>query len=200
MKKLALIATTALSFTTFTSASAHVVMEKWEAYAGYQTFVTLAVPHGCGLSPTTEVRIKVPDGIDVIVPEPKAGWTLDITMRKLDKPVRGEGGRQVTEMVDEISWKGGSLPTNHLGKFSMLARMPDQPGKTMFFKTIQKCAEGETKWIDTVADGEPTWKVWAMPAPAPFVELKAPPGPQLGATMQQIGDERKRLGKGPGAQ
>ncbi|MDX2144459.1 MAG: DUF1775 domain-containing protein, partial [Rhodospirillaceae bacterium] len=50
------------------SASAHVIMEKWEAYAGYQTFLTLVVPHGCGAAPTTEVRFKVPDGIDIIVP------------------------------------------------------------------------------------------------------------------------------------
>ena len=33
-------------------ASAHVVMQKWTAYAGYQEFITVAVPHGCGASPT----------------------------------------------------------------------------------------------------------------------------------------------------
>ena len=176
-------------------ASAHVVMEKFEAFAGYQTFLTLAVPHGCGPSPTTEVRVKVPEGIAVIVPEAKPGWTLEISKRKLDKPMPGEGGRPMAEMIDEISWKGGNLPGDQLGRFNLLALMPDKPGKVMFFKTIQKCAEGETKWVDTVADGEPIWKVWAMPAPSPFVELKAPPGPQLGASMQQIGEERKKMMK-----
>jgi uncharacterized protein YcnI len=198
MKRLLLSSTVAM-FAAM-PVSAHVVMEKWEAYAGYQSFITLAVPHGCGLSPTTEVRMKVPDGIDIIVPEPKPGWTLDITMRKLDKPMPGEGGRQVTEVVDEISWKGGNLAANHLGRFNVLARMPDKPGKVMFFKTIQKCAQGEEKWVDTIPDGEPIWKVWAQRAPAPFVELKPAPGPQLGATMQQIGEERKKMGKGPSAQ
>ncbi|MDX2222980.1 MAG: YcnI family protein [Rhodospirillaceae bacterium] len=182
------------------SASAHVIMEKWEANAGYQTFLTLVVPHGCGASPTTEVRVKVPEGIDIIVPEPKAGWELTMTKRKLDPPIRGEGGRMVTEVVDEITWKGGSLPTEHLGKFNMLARMPDTPGKVMFFKTIQKCPDGETRWVDTVADGEPVWTTWANPAPAPFVELKAAPAPQLGASMQQIAEERKKKGGGAGPQ
>jgi uncharacterized protein YcnI len=182
------------------SASAHVIMEKWEAYAGYQTFLTLVVPHGCGAAPTTEVRFKVPDGIDIIVPEPKPGWNLGIAMRKLENPMPGEGGRMVTEVVDEITWSGGNLPTNHLGKFNVLARMPDKPGKVMFFKTIQKCTEGETRWVDTVADGEPVWKVWALPAPSPFVEIKAAPGPQLGATMKEIGEERKKLGKPAGPQ
>jgi uncharacterized protein YcnI len=199
MNKVLLAATGAALWSA--PASAHVVMEKWEAYAGYQSFLTLVVPHGCGLAPTTAVRVKVPEGIDIIVPEPKPGWTLDIAMRKLDKPMPGEGGRMVTEVVDEIAWKGGNLPTNHLGKFNVLARMPDTPGKVMFFKTIQTCTQGETKWIDTIADGEPVWKVWARPAPAPFVELKPAPGPQLGATMQQIAEERKKLGQaGPGPQ
>lgn len=181
-------------------ASAHVIMEKWEAYAGYQSFLTLVVPHGCGASPTTEVRIKVPDGVGNIVAEPVAGWTLDITKRKLDKPTPGEGGRMVTEVVDEISWKGGNLATNHLGKFNMLALMPNKPGSVLFFKTIQKCAEGETRWVDTVADGEPIWKTWANPAPSPFVEVKAAPVPQLGASMQQIGEERKKMAKPAGPQ
>jgi uncharacterized protein YcnI len=182
------------------SASAHVVMEKWEAYAGYQTFLTVVVPHGCGMAPTTEVRVKVPDGIGIIVPEPEAGWTLDIAMRKLDQPRPGEGGRMITEVVDEISWSGGNLKTNHLGKFNMLALMPNAPGKVMYFKTIQKCSEGETRWVDTVAEGEPVWKVWAKPAPSPFVELKAAPGPQLGASMKEIAEERKKSGAPAGPQ
>jgi len=194
MKKL-LASVSIAAIMSASAASAHVVTEKWDAYAGYQTFVTLVVPHGCGASPTTEVRVKIPEGIDILVPEPKPGWTLDIAMRKLDPPMKGEGGREVTEVIDEISWKGGNLASNHLGKFDFLARMPDKPGKIMFFKTIQKCAEGETRWVDTLPDGEPAWKVWATPAPAPFIELKPAPGPQLGATMQQIGEERKKMGK-----
>ena len=179
-------------------ATAHVVMEKWEANAGFQTFMTLSVPHGCGLAPTTEVRVKVPDGIGVIAPAPEAGWKLSLVRKKLDQPRPGEGGRMITEVVDEIVWTGGNLPTDQLGRFHFLAMMPNTPGKTLFFKTIQKCTEGETRWVDTVADGEPIWKVWAQPAPSPFVELKAAPGPQLGASMQQIAEERKKLGKPAG--
>jgi periplasmic copper chaperone A len=198
MRKSLLLLSTAGALVS-ASASAHVVMEKWEAYAGYQTFMTLAVPHGCGAAPTTEIRLKVPDGIGVIAPAPEAGWKLSMVRKKLDQPRPGEGGRMVTEVVDEVVWTGGNLPTDQLGRFHFLAMMPNTPGKTLYFKTIQKCSEGETKWVDTVADTEPTWKVWAMPAPSPFVELKAPPGPQLGATMQEIGAERKKVGK-PSAQ
>ncbi len=180
-------------------ASAHVVTQKWTAYAGYQEFVTLAVPHGCGDSPTTAVRVKVPDGITIIVPEDKPGWTTRVTKRKLPAPISGEGGTKVSEVVDEIAWTGGSLATDRLGLFTMLARMPDAAGTVIFFKTIQTCAKGETRWVDTIAAGEPTWKIWATPAPAPFIELQKAPGPQLGATMPQIGAERARRGGGPAA-
>ena len=180
-------------------ASAHVVMQKWTAYAGYQEFVTVAVPHGCGASPTTEVRVKIPDGITIVVPEDKPGWTTRIIKRKLAAPIKGEGGSKVTEVVDEIAWSGGSLATDRLGLFTMLARMPDAAGTVLFFKTIQTCAKGEARWVDTIPAGEPTWKIWATPAPSPFIELQKAPGPQLGATMPQIGAERARLGGGPAA-
>lgn len=179
------------------TASAHVVLQKWEENAGYQSFMTLIVPHGCGASPTTEVRMKVPEGVSVIVPEPELGWKLTVVRKKLDQPITGEGGRPIREVVDEIVWSEGNLPSEHLGRFDFLAMMPNTPGKVLYFKTIQKCAEGETRWIDTVADEEPIWKVWAKPSPSPFVTLKQPAAPQLGATMQEIGAERKKLGGGP---
>jgi len=175
-------------------ASAHVVLQKWTAYAGFQEYVTLAVPHGCGDSPTTEVRVKIPDGITIVVPEDKPGWTTRVTKRKLPTPIGGEGGAKITEVVDEIAWSGGSLATDRLGLFTMLARMPDAAGTVIFFKTIQTCAKGETRWVDTVPAGEPTWKLWAMPAPSPFIEVQKAPGPQLGASMQQIGAERAKRG------
>jgi uncharacterized protein YcnI len=179
-------------------ASAHVVMQKWTASAGYQEYLTLAVPHGCGDSPTTGIRVKIPDGISILVPEDKPGWTTTIVKRKLPAPVSGEGGAKVTEVIDEIAWTGGNLGIDRLGLFTMLARMPDAPGTVLFFKTIQTCAKGEVRWVDTIPKGEPAWKIWATPAPSPFVELQRAPGPQLGATMQQIGAERAKRGGAAG--
>jgi len=188
------------SIASTSTASAHVIMENWEQYAGYKAFLTLAVPHGCGPSPTTEVRLKVPDGIAAITPEPKPGWQLTIVRKKLDQPRAAEGGVVVTEVVDEIVWSAGNLPADQLARFNFLAALPDTPGKVLYFKTIQKCAEGETRWVETVADGEPIWKTWANPLPSPFIELKQAPRPQLGATMQQIAAERKKSVKPAGGQ
>jgi uncharacterized protein YcnI len=176
-------------------ASAHVVLQKWEGFAGYQEYVTLVVPHGCGASPTTELRVKVPDGITIIVPEQKGGWQTRITKKKLPTPIRGEGGVQVSEVADEIIWSGGSLPSDQLGLFTMLARMPDDAaGKILYFRTVQKCQQGESRWIDTLQAGEPAWKIWALPSPSPFLEVRKAPGPQLGASMKDIAAERQRRG------
>ena len=175
-------------------AASHVVLQKWEAYAGYQEYVTFVVPHGCGNSPTVEVRVKIPDGITIAAPEQKAGWVTKITRRKLSEPIIGEGGARVSEVVDEVSWSSGNLPADQLGLFTVLVRTPDAPGRVLYFKTIQKCAQGETRWVDVIPEGEPTWKLWARPAPSPFLVLKKTEQPQLGASMQQILEERKRLG------
>lgn len=171
---------------------AHVVLQNWEGIAGYQDYVTVVVPHGCGLSPTTELRVKIPEGIYILVPEDKPGWQTRIKTRKLDRPIPGEGGLKITEVADEVSWVGGNLPPDRLGRFTMLVRLPSAPGATLYFKTFQKCAQGESRWIDTVAEGEPTWKIWATEHPSPFLVLKPQTAPQLGATMEQIATERAR--------
>lgn len=198
MKHIASLVSAAGLMIAGSSATAHVVLQNWEAFAGFQEYVTVVVPHGCGASPTTELRVKIPDGIVILVPEEKPGWQTIVTKRKLPSPLAGEGGAKISEVIDEVVWTGGSLPGDRLGRFTMLARMPDAPGTVIFFKTVQKCAQGETRWIDTIAAGEPTWKIWASASPSPFVLLKKAPAPQLGATMPQILEERARRAKAAG--
>ena len=164
---------------------AHVVMKDFEARAGYQEFLTLVVPHGCGPEATTRVRVKMPEGTTIAVPEPKVGWQLDIKMRKLDEPMPFEGGRVLSEVVDEFSWSG-SLPSAHLGRFTFLVRLPDEPGKVVYFKTIQECGDIRDSWVETVAAGEETWRLWLLEKPSPFIELVQPSKPQLGVTSEEL--------------
>src|ERR1700759_52129 len=70
------------------------------------------VPHGCDGSPTVAVRVKIPDGVTTLKTQMKRGWNVDIKLRKLDKPMTGEGGQTITETVDEVDWRGGPLPDN----------------------------------------------------------------------------------------
>lgn len=178
-----------------TTADAHIVIENFEGRQNYNEFLNLMVPHGCGPLATTEIRMKIPASVPLFAPEEKDGWETQLVMRALDEPIKRGNGQVISEVYDEVIWRG-NLPSLHLGVFKFLARITGPVGSVVPFKTIQTCGEKQDRWVDVVEDGEPGWKMWALEAPAPFVTVVEGDGPQLGASMQEIGAERKRLGSG----
>ena len=169
------------------SASSHIVMADGEARAGYQEVLTLVVPHGCGPEATTEVRLKIPDGVSISMPEEKEGWETEVVMRQLETPIPIEGGfGEMTEVVDQFVWKGGSIPVDRLGTFTFLARLPDAPGSVVYFKTIQVCGDVQEAWIETADEGAEIYEIFMQDRPAPFVELLEPRRPQLGLTVEEF--------------
>ena len=192
LKGLKLLALTSLAFFSMSSANAHIIIEDMQGRAGYNEMLTLIVPHGCGVEPTTAVRMKVPDGVKFVVPYKGDGWNVDITKRKLDKPIASEGG-PVTEVADEIIWNGNSLPSEQLGLFRFMAGLPNTPGKILYFKTIQVCGDKEDRWVDTHDNDEEYWRVWLHETPAPFAVLVEPDKPQLGVDMQTLQKARAEM-------
>ena len=191
-KGMKLLALTSLTFFSVNSANAHIIIEDMQGRAGYNEMFTLIVPHGCGADPTTAVRLKVPDGVKFVVPYKGDGWDVEITKRKLDKPMAGEGG-PVTEVADEIIWKGNSLPSEQLGLFRFMVGLPNTPGKVLYFKTIQVCGDKEDRWVDTHDNDEEYWRVWLHETPAPFAVLVEPDKPQLGVDMQTLQKARAEM-------
>src|SRR5205085_7587020 len=63
-------------------AFAHVTLETAQAPVGSPYKAVLRVGHGCEGSPTTAIRIRIPDGIIAVKPMPKAGWKLDVVTGK----------------------------------------------------------------------------------------------------------------------
>lgn len=128
-------------------AEAHVVLAKKEAPAGSYYKAVFRVPHGCGGSPTTAIRISLPDGILSAKPQPKPGWTLSIEKTALPKPVKGPHGTLVTHVVKTISWSGGALDNAHFDEFAIQLRLPDaDAGTTLYFPVLQSCERGERHW------------------------------------------------------
>lgn len=149
--KAVLFASVALGLSGFLGASAwaHDSITQIEQYAGHNAVIDISVNHGCEGSPVTGVRVKIPEGVnDVHLAHTTA--KVEIKKRKLAKPVPAEGGRTLTETEDEITWTlAKPMPT--MGSFEYFrfrARMPDDPGKVLFFPTITLCEKGDDKYID----------------------------------------------------
>lgn len=154
-----------LPATTF----AHATLEVQEATAGSRYKAVLRVPHGCAGSPTTAVRIQLPDGVVDAKPMPKAGWELDIVRAKLDEPYDLGHGNFVTERVSEVHWTGGRLLDEHYDEFVVRVHLPDLPGETLYFPTVQECVEGVHRWIEIPAAGA---SGSGLDEPAPRLSLR----------------------------
>lgn len=137
-----------------TPAMAHITLEVSEAAVGGGYKAVFRVPHGCKGSPTTKVRIQIPEGVIAVKPQPKAGWTLDIVKGKYAKTYKVYG-HDVSEGAKEITWTG-NLPDDYYDEFVLNAFLAaDLPAETtMYFPVVQECAEGVERWIEVPAEGQ----------------------------------------------
>lgn len=151
------------------SAQAHVVLTERQATAGTYFKIVLRVPHGCGESPTTGLRVEIPADIFVAKPMPKTGWEIDVERAPIETPHKNEG-HVLTERVRSVTWRGGPLPADQFDEFSLLVRLPDQAGP-LAFPTIQTCVSGDVAWTSVPSDGEPAPD---PKHPAPILTVTAP--------------------------
>jgi periplasmic copper chaperone A len=154
-------------------ARAHTVADPDEGTAGAYFRTAFRVTHGCKGSATTAVTIHLPADVVSVRPMPKPGWTIDIRTRPLDPPVDGGHGFKIREAVTEVTWAGGRLDNAHFDEFVLNLRLPDRPGETIYFPTLQTCEEGANHWTGIPAAGQK----WSdLPQPAPFILLKKADG------------------------
>jgi len=152
-------------------ASAHVTVQEDSVVAGEFAVVTIAVPHGCEGSPTTEVRIQIPETIPTVTPTINAGWDVAKVMEALDEPIQGEGG-EITERVSEVVYTAKTpLPDGYRDAFALSLAVPDDASGLLFFPTVQVCEAGESDWIEIPADGQDPFE---LEKPSPFVNVVAP--------------------------
>ena len=149
-------------------AFAHITAHADSGVAGSYFDTAFTVPHGCDGAATVALRIKIPEGVTAVKPQMKPGWTVTIKTRKLDPPLKADHGRTISETVDEIEWRGGPLPDNLYDTFGMVMKLPDTPGQTLYFPTIQECPQATRRWIEIPAAGQ-RWN--DLREPAPFVKL-----------------------------
>jgi uncharacterized protein YcnI len=150
------------------AAMAHVTANPDKATADSWFRTALRVSHGCKGSPTVAVRVQMPAGVTSVRPQMKAGWQTTITRRKLETPLKGPHGESITEVVEEVAWRGGPLPDENFDEFGLTMRLPAEPGRTLYFPTVQECQNGVHRWIQIPTGGR-SWN--DLEEPAPFVTL-----------------------------
>ncbi len=166
------------------AAEAHVTMDpgEWEA-GGFGRF-SIRVPTEREDASTTRVTVRLPEGVFFVSFQPKPGWKRTIRMEQLDEPVE-LFGEPVEERVAEVTWEGGEIAPGEFDEFGMSARIPETPGETLLFPSIQEYSSGEVvRWIDPDPEGE---------SPAPAVTV-LPPAEEEGdeavaTTTEEEGEE-----------
>jgi uncharacterized protein YcnI len=93
-------------------------------------------------SPTVEVRLRVPKGIDfALLESAPAGWKGEI-VRKGD-------------VISEIRWSGGEIPPEQYGTFRFLVRNPVEEGE-ITWPIVQRYEDGSVqRWIGPQNSDEP---------------------------------------------
>jgi uncharacterized protein YcnI len=147
------------------AALAHVTLEQPQAVAGSTYKAVLRVPHGCAGSPTTAVRVRIPDGMTGVKPMPKPGWQLSTVKGKLATPVGDGHGGRITEGVTEVHWTGGRLLDEHYDEFVLRGTLPNTPNATVHFPTVSECETGVERWIEIPAAGKSS-SDYKYPAPS----------------------------------
>jgi uncharacterized protein YcnI len=153
------------------SAVAHVTVQPTEAMAGSYLHMDLSVPHGCKGSSTVSLRVKIPDGVLSVKPQMKPGWSVDIKKKALDVPQSNGHGQMISEVVDEVTWRGGPLPDSLYDTFGLVLKLPDTPGQNLYFPAVQECEKGVSRWIELPVAGQSAER---LQEPAPFIRLKPP--------------------------
>lgn len=138
------------------AAQAHTVLEYQVATAGQSYKATFKVGHGCGQSPTRQIVVDIPVGVQGAKPMPKPGWRLEVTREKLAKPYSSHG-RMVTDDVTRISWTAKTaddmLPNGHYDEFVLVGTLPDQAG-VMYWPVQQLCEQGRQDWTQVPQAGQ----------------------------------------------
>lgn len=150
-------------------ASAHVTIAEREQTAGAYTALTFQVGHGCEGSPTTEIAIQVPEGVNDVTPGIVPGWDVEIEVEQLDDPVEGSHGDAVTEREAVVVYTG-TLPDGFRQTFPIGLQVPADAEGTLYWPVVQTCEEGEHRWIQIPAEGEDGEE---LDEPAPSITVAA---------------------------
>ena len=156
-------------------AFAHVsVQAEGTAARGGYAVVDFKVPNERDNASTTKLEVNFPTDhpLASVMPEPMAGWKIEVTKSKLAKPLELHG-EQITEAVSKVTWtaatKDSGIQPGYFEKFPVSIGALPENADELVFKAIQTYSNKEVvRWIEVQEDGaeEPE-------TPAPVLALSA---------------------------
>jgi uncharacterized protein YcnI len=150
-------------------ASAHVTISPDTAtQGGGDVQLTFRVPNEESNASTTELQVAFPTDhpIASVLVQPMPGWTAKVDTTTLATPIHTDDG-DISQVVSEITWSGGSVAPGQYGAFSVLLGQLPSNTSQVAFKAVQTYSNGDVvRWIDLAQSGQP-----APDHPAPVLTL-----------------------------
>ncbi|MGW9156401.1 MULTISPECIES: YcnI family copper-binding membrane protein [unclassified Microbacterium] len=141
-----------------TMAGAHVGVSPDELAAGDHGVLTFSFSHGCENSPTTALRITMPEGLASVAPTMDGDWSIAVE--------RGDDG-----LVSAVTYTALTpVPNDLRGAVSMSVGLDESTPETLAFPVVQECVDGKTEWTQLAENGEDPH---SLDAPAPVVSVAA---------------------------
>ncbi|MBS7703745.1 DUF1775 domain-containing protein [Chelatococcus asaccharovorans] len=138
-----------------------------------ETSRTIAVVSAKTLRPdkaTNTVRVRIPDGVIAVKPQPKPGWKLEKVKGKYAKSY-DYYGTPTSEGVTEVVWSGGNLADDEYDEFVLRGYLTGdlKADTTLYFPVVQECPDGAAaRWIEIPEEGK---KADDYEKPAPGLKL-----------------------------
>lgn len=137
-------------------AGAHVGVAPDDLAAGDHGVLTFSFSHGCDNSPTTSLRITMPEGLASVAPTMDGDWDIAVE--------RGDDG-----LVSAVTYTALTpVPNDLRGAVSMSVGLDEDTPDTLAFPVVQECVEGTTEWTQLAEDGADPHM---LDSPAPVVTV-----------------------------
>jgi uncharacterized protein YcnI len=97
-----------------------------------------------------------PDPAQVPSATPSVHPLWDVSTKEGKKNRVELHGETITRGVSEVTYTAREpLPPDRLDSFAISLKLPaGEEGESVYFPTIQRCEEGQTRWIQIPAEGE----------------------------------------------
>lgn len=158
------------------AAQAHVGVTPDAVEPGASTVLTFSFTHGCEDSPTTSLRITMPEGLASVSPTIDSNWNIGIE--------HADNG-----LVSAVTYTAVTpIPRGLQGTASMAVQLEEDAAESLAFPVEQQCESGVNEWVEIAENGADPHD---LESPAPVVTV-APDAVKADAAHAASSDEQEQ--------